>query len=282
MSAATRCGHQDSLPDMSVAWAPTMAQHGGRRRSARSLKCRIVVIVGLLAYAAITFYAINNLLISDESSKSLIKAEVGSNAPLIDVEVWGKAAIGLYLWEHILEGPLEDRSGGVWSYGEKQIGRVRFKFRTGPGVIPDSVPRDTKSLVLVLNGREQTKIQFARSWLDSLDSLTKLKNVAVVLLGNEQCDNKWFLWYMQNRGGPAKVAFTVYDIAYRDNHMFHQWPLGVATYRGFPNVPILSVDTEKARKYRCNFLGTVYHPSTRETLMEVVNKHELYKDCYEV
>lgn len=257
-----------------------MTQYGGRKKLARSRKCKILVVVALFTYAAITIYAIHNLVISDRSSKSPLQAEVGSNLPFIDVEVWGKAAIGLYLWEHILEGPLESRHGGAWSYGEKQLGRVRFKFRTGPGIITDRVPRDTKNLVLVLNGREPKKIQFAKAWLDSLDSLGKLENLAVVLLGSERCDNKWFLWYMQNRGGPAKVAFTVYDIPYRDNRMFYQWPLGVATYRAFPNVPMLSVDTEKPRKYRCNFLGTVYHPSSRETLVEVVNQHQLHNECY--
>ena len=266
----------------------TMTQHGGRnaRYLSRSAKCKFLVVFVLCAYTIITVYAVHVLFVSDIplrddiNGSPVVRGGDGREEKLLDVEVWGKAAIGLYLWEHILEGPLESRLGGVWSYGEKQIGRVRFKFRTGPGVVPQKVPRGTRNVVLILNGREPGKIEFARAWMNSLDSLVNLKNVAVVLLGNEQCENNWFLWYMQNRGGPAKVAFTVYDIPYKDNEVFYQWPLGVATYRGFPNVPMLSVDTEKPRKYKCNFLGTVYHPSSRETLQKVINQHKLHEECY--
>ena len=32
------------------------------------------------------------------------------------------------------------------------------RFRTGPGVIPSKVPRDTENVLLVLNGREAAKV----------------------------------------------------------------------------------------------------------------------------
>jgi hypothetical protein len=39
-----------------------------------------------------------------------------------------------------------------------------------------------------------------------------------------------------------------------DNKRIFQWPLGVATYRGFPaNLPV----NTGARRYLCNFMGTV-------------------------
>ena len=37
--------------------------------------------------------------------------------------------------------------------------------------------------MLVLNGREESKVHFARMWLDYLPNFQKLRRVAVVLLG---------------------------------------------------------------------------------------------------
>ena len=34
---------------------------------------------------------------------------------------------GLYLWEHILEGPLEERMDGVWNYGAKTVNNLKFR-----------------------------------------------------------------------------------------------------------------------------------------------------------
>ncbi|WAR25581.1 RXLT1-like protein, partial [Mya arenaria] len=102
-------------------------------------------------------------------------------------------------------------------------------FRTGPGVVPDQVPKETEHLLLVLNGREPDKITFAKSWLTSLDTLPRLQNVGLVLLGNEQCNNSWLHPYMAQNGGRVKFAFLVYDSPEIDNKFYYQWPLGVAT-----------------------------------------------------
>lgn len=96
-------------------------------------------------------------------------------------------------------------------------------------MIPSKVPKNTENVILVLNGRESSKIDFAKLWLDFLPTLTDLKNVAVILLGNEQCNNEWIKSYMQLHGGPIKFAFLVYDSPDVDNRNFYQWPLGVAT-----------------------------------------------------
>ena len=103
------------------------------------------------------------------------------------------------------------------------------RFRTGPGVVPSKVPQDTKNLVLVLNGREPEKVQAATRWLDYLPQLPGLVNVAVVLLGNEQCHNQWLQPYLRSKGGPVKAVFLVYDSPEVDDENFFQWPLGVAT-----------------------------------------------------
>lgn len=84
-------------------------------------------------------------------------------------------------------------------------------------------------LVLVLNGREESKIAFARTWLDYLSYLPILRAAAVVMLGNENCNNDWLLPYMEFKGGRIKVAFLTYDSPLIDDVYFYQWPLGVAT-----------------------------------------------------
>lgn len=106
---------------------------------------------------------------------------------------------------------------------------IYHRFRTGPGVAPAKVPSDTENAILVLNGREESKIDYARMWLDYLPNLEYLKNVAVVLLGNEQCNNDWIKPYMFNNGGMVKMVFLVYDSPDVDDQTFFQWPLGVAT-----------------------------------------------------
>ena len=96
-------------------------------------------------------------------------------------------------------------------------------------MIPNKVPHDTRHVVLVLNGREPTKVNAAIIWLDYLSQLPQLVNAAVVLLGNEQCDNRWIHKYMVMHGGLVKAVFLVYDSPEVDDENFFQWPLGVAT-----------------------------------------------------
>lgn len=283
----------------SYARAMELNKHGGRiRQMPKSLKCKVISLSVACIYSVFTIYALHVLLSSEEKSRHPKTASVVSrstaivhdvskskisyyqNATLIEVEIWGKAAVGLYLWEHIIEGPLEERLGGVWSYGQKQIRNIRFAFRTGPGVVPDKVPKQTRNVVLVINGREPKKVEFAKAWLDSLASFPNLRHVAVVILGNERCENEWLFSYMQNNGGLVQVAFVVYDIPYADANTFHQWPLGVATYRSFPNVLFLSVDAQKQRKFRCNFLGTVYPNSSRVVLQAVIKQFRLDDVCF--
>ena len=104
-----------------------------------------------------------------------------------------------------------------------------IRFRTGPGVVVSTVPQHVEHLVLVLNGREKSKVSYSKQWLDSLESLPLLRSVAVVLLGNEQCQNDWITPYLHSDGGPVKRVFLVYDSPEIEGSVFHQWPLGVAT-----------------------------------------------------
>jgi len=105
-----------------------------------------------------------------------------------------------------------------------------YRFFTGPGIVPQSIPADSSNVVLILNGREASKVSVACRWLDYIvQRSSHFSNVAVVLLGNEQCNNSWIMKYMVKSGGPVKAAFVVYDSPDVDNDLFYQWPLGVAT-----------------------------------------------------
>lgn len=103
------------------------------------------------------------------------------------------------------------------------------RYKVGRGVTTHGVPQDVVNLILVLNGREHSKIKSAKEWLDYLPSFKVLQHVAVVLLGNEQCNNDWIKPYMKMNGGLVEYVFLVYDSPEVDNKNFYQWPLGVAT-----------------------------------------------------
>ncbi|XP_038054499.1 ribitol-5-phosphate xylosyltransferase 1-like isoform X2 [Patiria miniata] len=196
------------------------------------------------------------------------------------IEIWSRAGVGQYTWEHILGASVEPRLGGVWSYGRKTEGNITFTFRMGPGVLPNKVPTEVENLLLVLNGRAPDKVEFTRTWLDYLDAFPQLRNVALMLIGSEQCDNDWVLPYMASRGGPLRFLLVVYDTPLVDDAEIYQWPLGVATYRGFPVVDSAGLNVRASRPYRCNFMGTIYPNSSRETLLRVIKKHNLGDYCY--
>lgn len=200
---------------------------------------------------------------------------------LYTIEIWGKAAIGFFLWEHILGGDkLKIKMDGIWSYGFKRIENLKLKFRTGPGVITTTAPKHVKHLVLILNGRSDDKISFAKMWLDFLPQFRQLHSVLLILLGNEQCHNEWLIPYMAKYGGLVNSTFIVYDSPLVDNVNFYSWPLGVATYRGFPKVDPKKLDLQNSRPYVCNFLGSIYPHTSREKLLNVIQKNNLTDFCF--
>ncbi|KAJ6651402.1 hypothetical protein lerEdw1_020975 [Lerista edwardsae] len=149
------------------------------------------------------------------------------------VQIWGKAAIGLYLWQHIFEGPLEPVDASAqWREGSVKAGKWFFSFITGPAVVPGYFSVETDNVVLVLNGREEGKISYATQWLQYAHTLVqthKLQHVAVVLLGSEQCRNEWISPYLKNNGGFVDLLFVIYDSPGVNEEDIFQWPLGVAT-----------------------------------------------------
>ena len=189
-----------------------------------------------------------------------------------EIEIWGKASIGDYLWNHILDGNSTTYANGLIKHGEIKIQNLLFRFRSGPGIVQTTVPTSVKNLILVLNGKDDVKIKFSKNWLDYLIHFKNLKNVGVVLLGDEKCDNNWILQYLKTRGGLVDFVFLIYDCKLIDNREFYQWPLGVATYRGFPLLKLNHVNVDVARQHLCSFMGTVYKNSTRVALTQILKK----------
>ncbi|XP_073507771.1 ribitol-5-phosphate xylosyltransferase 1 isoform X3 [Phyllobates terribilis] len=55
----------------------------------------------------------------------------------LQVQIWGKAAIGHYLWQHILEGPLEPVDYTAhWREGKLKTGRTDIRYRNFPVIEP--------------------------------------------------------------------------------------------------------------------------------------------------
>ncbi|XP_023080880.1 ribitol-5-phosphate xylosyltransferase 1 isoform X7 [Piliocolobus tephrosceles] len=53
----------------------------------------------------------------------------------LSVQIWGKAAIGLYLWEHIFEGLLDPSDvTAQWREGKSIVGRTQYRYRNFPVV----------------------------------------------------------------------------------------------------------------------------------------------------
>ncbi|XP_068790526.1 ribitol-5-phosphate xylosyltransferase 1 isoform X1 [Struthio camelus] len=256
------------------------------------------------------------------------------------VQIWGKAAVGLYLWQHIFEGLLEPADiTAQWREGSQKAGKTHFRvaeylglkgtsgdhlvqptssdrfsksslsrtmssqvldiprdgdsttsgvqppsdFITGPSVVPGYFSVEADNVVLVLNGREKAKIAYATQWLHYAQTLIqthKIQHVAVVLLGNEQCNNEWIQPYLKRHGGFVNLLFVTYDYTLVNEEDIFQWPLGVATYRNFPVVEPSWSMLHDPRLYLCNFLGTVYKNSSRETLLEILKQDGLDKLCW--
>ncbi|ETE59683.1 Transmembrane protein 5 [Ophiophagus hannah] len=221
---------------------------------------------------------------SASSFQMLKKISLQQESTDFRIQIWGKAAIGLYLWQHIFEGLLEPTDiKAQWREGSIKIGKSYFSFITGPSLVPGYFSVEAETIVLILNGREEGKISYATQWLHYARTLMqthKLQHVAVVLLGNEQCKNEWIYPYLKSYGGFVELFFLIYDSPIINEEDIFQWPLGVATYRHFPVVEPSWSMLQRPRPYQCNFLGTVYKNSSREIVLEILMQSELHKLCW--
>ncbi|XP_075284284.1 ribitol-5-phosphate xylosyltransferase 1 isoform X1 [Opisthocomus hoazin] len=181
----------------------------------------------------------NELVASQQRYEANLKMIKNARSHLeqtsLRVQIWGKAAIGLYLWQHIFGGHLQPADvTAQWREGSQKAGKTYFSFITGPSVVPSYFSVEAENVVLVLNGREKVKITYATQWLHYAQTLLqthKIQRVAVVLLGNEQCNNEWIQPYLKRHGGFVNLLFVTYDYALVNEEDIFQWPLGVATWQ---------------------------------------------------
>ncbi|XP_046908423.2 ribitol-5-phosphate xylosyltransferase 1 [Dermatophagoides farinae] len=254
------------------------------------VKCRLCTICILIAVniGFIVYLATNvdqSLDDDDDCDRWMDQSLVNGDhqeSP-INVEVWSKSAIGQYFWETILGGHIESKMmNDLYMEGWKTIGPVRFHFRTGPSLKPESYPSfRPANLVLILNWRSVDKINYANKWLRTLfEDLSGVpSNVGIIALGNEFCNNTWFtdLYVDNGRYRNLRFLFLVYDSPLIDNQLIYQWPLGVATYRHFPSPYTTDddhkIDLQSSRPYVCNFIATIYQNSSRQELQNLfINK----------
>lgn len=206
------------------------------------------------------------------------------------IEIWSKASIGDYVWEHILKANIQKNvQNGYYRFGKKKERNILFKFRSGYSINPkvlkeflnEKLSKQHKriNLILILNGRTKSAVQIAESYLVQLDRFKNSLNLGVILLGNENCFNNWIKRYLNS--GLIKFLFVVYDWNQVDNIQIFQWPLGVATYRNFTLIQINKDLIKNERKYLCNYLATVYKNSSREELLNLIkNNDQIKRRCF--
>ncbi|KAG8578026.1 hypothetical protein GDO81_010362 [Engystomops pustulosus] len=81
--------------------------------------------------------------------KGLLNPNSRQELPELQVQIWGKAAIGHYLWQHILEGPLEPLDNTAhWREGKLRSGRTVFRYRNFPVIDPSwSLVHDSRPYI---------------------------------------------------------------------------------------------------------------------------------------
>lgn len=209
--------------------------------------------------------------------------------PNCDIELWSKASIGDYLWEHILKGSVQKNvANGYYRFGKKTEANLVFRFRSGysitPAVLGEFVEEKLSkfgklNLILVLNGRTKANVQTSEAYLNELYQFKESGlQLGVVLLGNENCFNAWIKPNLN--AGLVRFLFVVYDWQQVDNVNVFQWPLGVATYRNFSNIKIDKHLIKDERRYLCNYLATIYKQSSREELLQLIESSWFKERCY--
>lgn len=147
----------------------------------------------------------------------------GSNHSLMTVEMWSKAAIGQYIWENVLRGSVDER-GMHYIEGSTHIEGVRFTFRSGASLkVATLLAFSVPNLILVLNWRNQDKINYSIPWLEAVALNEKINNVGIIALGSEGCRNAWFLEYLHAVRYKIRFLFIVYDWKQVDNKLVYQW-----------------------------------------------------------
>jgi hypothetical protein len=92
--------------------------------------------------------------------------------------------------------------------------------------------------------------------------------------------------YLDQPKYKLRFVFLVYNGPAMADERVMQWPLGVATYRGFPKAtgskavlptppPPSPPPPPPPKRWLCNFFGTVYAHSSRGTLLAALNQSSI-------
>jgi hypothetical protein len=164
----------------------------------------------------------------------------GQRVKPVEVEVWVRAAIGHYLWSHVLGGPAALAVDGTMV---RSVGTVTVTVRgTAKDTVAHQFPELTaderqqqqsavvvltaiavpaaqsrsstvERIVLVLNGRTPEKVVDALRWIDYvLENCSQLRRLALVLHGSETCENEWLLDALRSRPRLAAVLSTIWMV----------------------------------------------------------------------
>lgn len=217
---------------------------------------------------------------SDGAVASLRGTAARTGTGTIEVAVWSRAAIGNYFWSEVFGQTVGAQDGGtLTSTGQFVLGRVRVRYITGYGVQINAMPTaETKLLVLILNTHTPSRVQQGVQWLEAVRTrFTNVQHLGLIVHGQESCRNHWLRPYLDDPRYRIRFAFVTYATDLIDDSRVFQWPLGVATYRGFPTSLTSSLgQTDRAhiardpKSARCNFFGTVYANSSRVELLRTL------------
>jgi hypothetical protein len=217
----------------------------------------------------------------------------------LNFEIWSKAAIGEYLWSHVLEASIDQNVGnGYYLQSDRSFDHINIRFRSGFSLVPNTFEKFVihkvsesntfpVNVMIVLNGRSKEHIQRSLIWLTHVQKLIatdvrirdRLK-VILLVLGHEKCFNAWLKPFLVSNGGFVRALLIVYDWKEVDDKEVFQWPLGVATYRGFPHHQMYAQMLKQARPFVCNFVGTVYPNTSRAELDQLYSKLNLKSKCW--
>uniref|UniRef100_H2Z1K1 Uncharacterized protein n=1 Tax=Ciona savignyi TaxID=51511 RepID=H2Z1K1_CIOSA len=190
-----------------------------------------------------------------------------SNYTRQHLEIIDPSGVGMYLWKHILQTDIPEYANEGWQQSQIVTKNFKIRYNLGYGLVPEQmVAIHDENILLALNGRDELVAAHAKRWLDYALKLPNLRNLGLLLIGDETCNNQWLKAYLNH--AILRVVFLVYESPMVDNKRIFQWPLGVASYRNFPLVNLETLDVSKKRLYICNFIGTTYANSSRLELKQ--------------
>ena len=160
------------------------------------------------------------------------------------------------------------------------LGKNSRKYKLGWGeLVSEKLRSASRRSVVVSNGRVDRDSALVDLFSRLDRSNTSITSLGLLIVGHESCRNTLLTEFLlRNHTFNVKFVFLVYGPSpgkyiIGNTPIFH-WPLGPASYRGFPIVKFsiqLAYPHNKKREHLCNFLGTVYKESSaRQSVIAVL------------